>query len=156
MGHEGPAGRIVHVAGAHHEATRAPPEILLAVAVEIQPRDPAGRDGLAVDEVPGLVIRNVLETATAVATIVPEARSRTKIAMRQDECILATVAVEVDEYRVEAIGRVVQRVDPLRCLVDERQWPRRPRVQARTGGGERSEEHTSELQSLMRISYAVL
>src|SRR3546814_11819522 len=99
MGHEGPAGRIVHVAGAHHEATRAPPEILLAVAVEIQPRDPAGHDGLAVDEVPGLVIRNVLETATAVATIVPEARSRTKIAMRQDECILATVAVEVHEYR---------------------------------------------------------
>src|SRR3546814_3173130 len=49
MGHEGPAGRIVHVAGAHHEATRAPPEILLAVAVEIQPRDPAGHDGLAVD-----------------------------------------------------------------------------------------------------------
>src|SRR3546814_5857940 len=104
MGDEGPAGRIVHVAGSHHEATRAPPEILLAVAVEIQPRDPAGHDGLAVDEVPGLVTRNVLETATAVATIVPEARSRTKIAMRQDECILPTVAVEVAEYRVDRNG----------------------------------------------------
>src|SRR3546814_8320065 len=32
----------------------------------------------------------------------------------------------------------------------------RPRERAATaGGGDRSEEHTSELQSLMRISYAV-
>src|SRR3546814_9176296 len=115
MGHEGPAGRIVHVAGAHHEATRAPPEILLAVAVEIQPGDPAGHDGVVVDEVPGLVIRNVLETATAVATIVPEARSRTRIALRQAACTLANGAVGVDDYSVEATGRVVQLVDPLRC-----------------------------------------
>src|SRR3546814_10877549 len=32
---------------------------------------------------------------------------------------------------------------------------RGPRVAARTGLASRSEEHTSELQSLMRISYAV-
>src|SRR3546814_1549359 len=31
----------------------------------------------------------------------------------------------------------------------------RPRLSRGPGGGERSEEHTSELQSLMRISYAV-
>src|SRR3546814_461847 len=35
---------------------------------------------------------------------------------------------------------------------NERRWSAGPRVQ---GDGERSEEHTSELQSLMRISYAV-
>src|SRR3546814_2377470 len=34
------------------------------------------------------------------------------------------------------------------------QRPARPETRARAGGG-RSEEHTSELQSLMRISYAV-
>src|SRR3546814_12231728 len=33
--------------------------------------------------------------------------------------------------------------------------PRRRRLSDRRGDGKRSEEHTSELQSLMRISYAV-
>src|SRR3546814_14188171 len=117
MCQKGPPVRIVHVACAHHEATRAPPEILLAVAVAIQPRDPPGHDGLAVDEVPGLVTRNVMETATAVAPIVPETRSRTKHPLRPDEFILATIAVEVDEYRVEPISRARQRLDPLACPV---------------------------------------
>src|SRR3546814_4163139 len=37
-----------------------------------------------------------------------------------------------------------------RLIEDERGW-----VLQRNGGATRSEEHTSELQSLMRISYAV-
>src|SRR3546814_993869 len=37
----------------------------------------------------------------------------------------------------------------------QRGWPRRPAAWLRPGASERSEEHTSELQSLMRISYAV-
>src|SRR3546814_1203697 len=34
--------------------------------------------------------------------------------------------------------------------------PKRVRTRNAVGGGERSEEHTSELQALMRLSYAVL
>src|SRR3546814_6633383 len=34
-------------------------------------------------------------------------------------------------------------------------WAARPELRRRPGGADRSEEHTSELQSLMRISYAV-
>src|SRR3546814_20324688 len=101
---------------------------------------------------PGSTRTNTRFPYTTLFRSVPEARSRTKIAMRQDECILATVAVEVDEYRVEAIGRVVQRVDPLRCLVDERQWPRRPRVQARTCGGESHRDRDRSVMWLDRKS----
>src|SRR3546814_10783026 len=53
--------------------------------------------------------------------------------------------------------------DEIRNQVDRRQRvggdrdgeQARERWGARVAGGERSEEHTSELQSLMRISYAV-
>src|SRR3546814_3865624 len=49
-------------------------------------------------------------------------------------------------------------VDPDALCDGERQQRMRPGilpVAKRWGGGSRSEEHTSELQSLMRISYAV-
>src|SRR3546814_2430064 len=47
---------------------------------------------------------------------------------------------------------------PRQVLVQERgrrHFRRKPRVRRSPGTLERSEEHTSELQSLMRISYAV-
>src|SRR3546814_10300048 len=61
-------------------------------------------------------------------------------------------------------GRARERERPLRRLC--RDWRRDPRrnlsfrdrrrrKRARADGADRSEEHTSELQSLMRISYAV-
>src|SRR3546814_9495774 len=52
------------------------------------------------------------------------------------------------DFRFSACG------DRLRLAADElRSVPLAARI--RSGPGERSEEHTSELQSLMRISYAV-
>src|SRR3546814_3067716 len=52
------------------------------------------------------------------------------------------------------IGAVILEPDPQRVEIDqpEQLAPQQP---ARPGDIERSEEHTSELQSLMRISYAV-
>src|SRR3546814_3132214 len=41
------------------------------------------------------------------------------------------------------------------CHVQNFRYPRRCQAQYRRAAGARSEEHTSELQSLMRISYAV-
>src|SRR3546814_13403903 len=55
-------------------------------------------------------------------------------------------------------SRLRRPVQPLHVLrVRRRQGPEQPdpRVDHQRGGGHRSEEHTSELQSLMRISYAV-
>src|SRR3546814_9836494 len=51
------------------------------------------------------------------------------------------------------VGVVAERIDRL----DRQQWAleRRDHVEADRHAQERSEEHTSELQSLMRISYAV-
>src|SRR3546814_4687206 len=42
-----------------------------------------------------------------------------------------------------------------RCISAKRESCGQPRARAVAGKGPRSEEHTSELQSLMRISYAV-
>src|SRR3546814_9025901 len=48
-----------------------------------------------------------------------------------------------DGFALDGVGRVVERGD------------QHPLVGGGGGGDDRSEEHTSELQSLMRISYAV-
>src|SRR3546814_7391592 len=48
-----------------------------------------------------------------------------------------------DRIRIKGIASIIPEED-----VEIRRWPR-------VAGRERSEEHTSELQSLMRISYAV-
>src|SRR3546814_3855037 len=45
---------------------------------------------------------------------------------------------------------LVERIDMPRRIADTRQW-----IEAQHFPDKRSEEHTSELQSLMRISYAV-
>src|SRR3546814_4526442 len=60
--------------------------------------------------------------------------------------------VRVVERRSEGVG---QRVAELSALVDRTRHLRRDVARDAAGEGERSEEHTSELQSLMRISYAV-
>src|SRR3546814_3865966 len=59
-----------------------------------------------------------------------------------DVHVLAPIEREV----ATPTGVELESIGPLRALVDA------PGV---TGAGPRSEEHTSELQSLMRISYAV-
>src|SRR3546814_3722231 len=64
----------------------------------------------------------------------------------------ASMDYEFKEYRAADVVRVdllinSDRVDALSMIVH--------RANARYKGRERSEEHTSELQSLMRISYAV-
>src|SRR3546814_1575316 len=46
-------------------------------------------------------------------------------------------------------------LDARSCLEDQSVYPPYIVSTARTPAGDRSEEHTSELQSLMRISYAV-
>src|SRR3546814_6398480 len=49
--------------------------------------------------------------------------------------------------------RALDQLDLGRCIAEQRRPPRTGRVDDDLGA--RSEEHTSELQSLMRISYAV-
>src|SRR3546814_16860128 len=59
--------------------------------------------------------------------------------------------------RQAALRRGLSRLPPVRLLAHPAPAGAgdRPRLAARRAGGDRSEEHTSELQSLMRISYAV-
>src|SRR3546814_1948336 len=70
-----------------------------------------------------------------------------------------------------SVARPAERVDPVRCLTSNRVDSGEERLGSAVpdcvgcrehtaaalarAGGDRSEEHTSELQSLMRISYAV-
>src|SRR3546814_9277506 len=73
-----------------------------------------------------------------------------RLLARQSRARLAHAACGVDEAR--ALGKV--------CRVEQGLQRDRDEVAvcqeaAAIGEGERSEEHTSELQSLMRISYAV-
>src|SRR3546814_7197663 len=49
----------------------------------------------------------------------------------------------------------VERAQPVLPVLRNRAFPRQQRARAILKGDLRSEEHTSELQSLMRISYAV-
>src|SRR3546814_1774008 len=58
-----------------------------------------------------------------------------------------------DRARADADAAVVR--DPDGGHVLAHRHPRQPDRQRLEGGADRSEEHTSELQSLMRISYAV-
>src|SRR3546814_8883714 len=62
---------------------------------------------------------------------------------------------EAGQDRTLALGTTDRRTDlaDLDLLVGHRLTPSPPRLRPRLRG--RSEEHTSELQSLMRISYAV-
>src|SRR3546814_7271946 len=68
---------------------------------------------------------------------------------------------QVDQRPVEVVaegGPQVARIGGLRSrpqLVPLRQVDRQPLRERHAGALRRSEEHTSELQSLMRISYAV-
>src|SRR3546814_3085408 len=57
--------------------------------------------------------------------------------------------------RAHARAQHRQRRIAARVRAAGRNRPSLPRRARGTGAGERSEEHTSELQSLMRISYAV-
>src|SRR3546814_7374004 len=63
---------------------------------------------------------------------------------------LVVVLLQGAPLAVGQVLAVVQRLDG----VEQRPLPRRP-PRPRLVAGARSEEHTSELQSLMRISYAV-
>src|SRR3546814_3218895 len=67
--------------------------------------------------------------------------------------VVAVVADRLHDAVAGATGRVLQ----LRQTLRERQRGQRGDAQGHGGalGETRSEEHTSELQSLMRISYAV-
>src|SRR3546814_13020823 len=56
---------------------------------------------------------------------------------------------EHDRAHVTAIANQARRLTKIPLLLQQR------RTYRRLGGDQRSEEHTSELQSLMRISYAV-
>src|SRR3546814_1600412 len=70
----------------------------------------------------------------------------------------AGLLLHLADQRGEFGGRVLDRLDPLVARVDEHRDGARETVsrhQRGIGVAGRSEEHTSELQSLMRISYAV-
>src|SRR3546814_10353825 len=78
--------------------------------------------------------------------------------------VFAQVLVLLRQRVVQRDQRIVRRRRPRQALFDLRHVvePRRLPAQRRAvvpgvavGGRQRSEEHTSELQSLMRISYAV-
>src|SRR3546814_8088280 len=56
---------------------------------------------------------------------------------------------------VLANGPALAPVDRNRDFARDRRAAQRPALEPEIGGRARSEEHTSELQSLMRISYAV-
>src|SRR3546814_8422622 len=60
----------------------------------------------------------------------------------------------IDDHRVDPARLGDQRQDRA-LLIGEQRLRDAPRGAGRAGEGDRSEEHTSELQSLMRISYAV-
>src|SRR3546814_7966481 len=74
---------------------------------------------------------------------------------RPSEAHVATTAAEV----TSAIGRADQLIEAGRTMAGwigyEAGYALEPRLHARLQPGGRSEEHTSELQSLMRTSYAV-
>src|SRR3546814_8368679 len=81
---------------------------------------------------------------------------RGEIGMREERLDLGS-----EEQRGAGLD-VVERLDaeavagePQRALAPVPDGEREHAVEALDGGGPRSEEHTSELQSLMRISYAV-
>src|SRR3546814_7980573 len=63
------------------------------------------------------------------------------------------IAIVAAQPRVDMVA-AIRLVEPRREHVVHAQPPR-DRVDIEVEGGGRSEEHTSELQSLMRISYAV-
>src|SRR3546814_7444754 len=61
---------------------------------------------------------------------------------------------DVEEYAAEQTGRS-KKPESLSWFLGYKKSLRAPSGRIRIDIGERSEEHTSELQSLMRISYAV-
>src|SRR3546814_2617066 len=68
-------------------------------------------------------------------------REQAEFGVGQAEVRLDRLGQDVDDLPVEEIEDIDDQQDP--------------QHRARLRGGARSEEHTSELQSLMRISYAV-
>src|SRR3546814_7573057 len=105
--------------------------------------------GEAVDEPVLDHPRGAIGALDAVAAGAAQGQRREAPAVQKEQALLAlrqSVGERVDERRREpaaAVGRVGPHVD------------RRKVVQGRAAEARRSEEHTSELQSLMRISYAV-
>src|SRR3546814_9161395 len=61
----------------------------------------------------------------------------------------------VGDGRLACFGWCLRIVSARRLFSDRRGGRRRGTLRGEVGGGLQSEEHTSELQSLMRISYAV-
>src|SRR3546814_8175539 len=59
------------------------------------------------------------------------------------------------DHGLVGIQRTADADDPCRRSADRRRLPYRRRAKKSACAAHRSEEHTSELQSLMRISYAV-
>src|SRR3546814_3456909 len=94
-------------------------------------------------------------------------------AARQRQCRMPEVIFEIDlpvflpgrhqdaearrrQPQIERVGKVARRPEFLDQLLEKlRSSPRRQRKNRQAAHLHRSEEHTSELQSLMRISYAV-
>src|SRR3546814_1050638 len=94
-------------------------------------------------------------------------RARCGGAGGEPACAVAAADLAIGEdVRRELVreGRIVGEIVGVDAVVDDPRWPAggqaspqivKPRRDAPAVAGIRSEEHTSELQSLMRISYAV-
>src|SRR3546814_10815206 len=104
-------------------------------------------------------------SSTPVCSEVPRWEWYWRTSDRNDETALATLASlqEVESSSVtpapvrKAPTSRLMALDSWRVLVTNRERNTSPRIRSRRAstGRDRSEEHTSELQSLMRISYAV-
>src|SRR3546814_9175111 len=77
----------------------------------------------------------------------PPRSTRTDTLVPYTTLFRSAVLAVVDAHEMADFGQVAARLEVCRCHL-----PHRKRVLASC---QRSEEHTSELQSLMRISYAV-
>src|SRR5690606_22572127 len=104
-----------------HRPTMAPPEVLPAVAVEVQAGHPARHQWRTLYVVPGFSSRDMTERAAAIAAVGPQPAGRSAIAVRNDEDVRTVVTDEGHEQRVEAVAGGVQHVDPLRGYFDKHQ-----------------------------------
>src|SRR3546814_10336326 len=72
-----------------------------------------------------------------------------RLAQVEDDVLRVNTAVHTVEHAAERLGALFELTDGHRVRVE------RDRIDGLVHHAVRSEEHTSELQSLMRISYAV-
>src|SRR3546814_1462462 len=82
-----------------------------------------------------------------------EAQYRDRVILEKRAEVIADITLVPAQRRSEAARKIIER-NVVIARNDQQFHARRPQP-VEPGGGLRSEEHTSELQSLMRTSYAV-